>query len=250
MQYPKTTINLILILLAAVRVHCWCSEPVSWDLSVTHCGKYVWRGIPQTTGSALQPSLTLAHGSGLSASIWINHDVDSKDTTEKNYMLSYAWSQPNGTELSLSCVRYVFLGSAVADTTELAASSKFGSRPEFEILAYYDVDKADGLYVSAGIYQQLKVFGALFGKELQPELSARVGLASANHNAYWFGVDKATLNDLCVALSWPVYANRATTVTLSTTLSTIVSSSLRAALRGQELDPTNFYVSLNVTVGM
>ena len=117
--------------------------------------RYVWRGITLTEGPVLQPSVTIAHDSGISLELWGNVDLsDDNDTqwklNETRIVFDYS-RQLGGVELGAGLVEYLFPNTPFPGTREvyLRLGIEALVSPELEI--YYDFDEIDGAYARVAL---------------------------------------------------------------------------------------------------
>ncbi|MCL5103377.1 MAG: hypothetical protein M1133_04600 [Armatimonadetes bacterium] len=226
------------------------AEGISAKLDIAYVSKYIWRGNVLNPDSAVQPSLTFSHPSGLSFNWW--GSMDSTDIagergnfTEHDYTLNYAW---NAGEKSMNAgyVYYAFPNTLFASTQEVYASACLGGPLSPTLSANYDFDEARGAYVAlaAGYCCKFPSSKALANPMT---LSAKLGFGTASYNKfYFFGNDKAALTDFVVGASVPIEAGNLT-FTPSVSYSTVVDGGLRDSLSAGGVRADNFVAGLTVS---
>ncbi len=234
--------KMALVLVLAVLFICSVSvsaeaekEKLGFGISADYFGKYIWRGQNLNDDSVFQPSIS-ANYAGLTAAIWgsfdlTNYNGNSGDFSELDYSLDYSGSLPgvDGVGYSIGAIYYDFPGSAIKDTTELYWALAFDLPLSPSITVYHDVDEAEGSYVLLG-------FGHSIDKitELSPdcavgmELGASLGWGSGSYNKYYWGTDQSKMQDLALALSFPMVIGQGWTLTPSLNYITLLSDKLRA----------------------
>lgn len=194
---------------------------VSARFELAWASRYVWRGIPQTKSWALQPSVTLAHESGLSFNYWASRDADKADFTENDYTLSYS-RQAGETTVNAGVVHYAFPNTSSPATSEVYVGLANGGAFSPSLTVNWDFDEADGVYAAVGVSRSVPVSNG--ARELQ--FTARLGGATARYNGYWFGVHSAALSDVYVGTSLPFRVGEVT-LTPSLGWSSLISKKLR-----------------------
>ncbi len=210
--------------------------------------KYVWRGIVLTDDPVMQPALTV-DWFGFSLNIWGNMDLTGVNDNrgqfnEVDFTLSYA-HQFGPVEASIGVVHYYFPNTAFDQTTEVFAGLAL---PDVllspSVTAYFDVDEADGWYVSADVGHSFEL-PPLFGRfDCSLDLTGGLGFASSKHNDFYFGVDESGWNDFHSSVSLPVKLNHWLTVTPLVSFTSVIDSSLRRAV----VDDDNVVYGVNLTI--
>lgn len=237
-QGKKTT----LVLAVAVLFICCGSasaeaekETLGFAFSADYFGKYVWRGQNLNDDPVFQPSISVSYGD-LTATIWGSFDLsnytgNSSDFYELDYSLDYSGSLPGfeGVGYSIGVIYYDFPGSTIKDTTELYWGFVFDLPLSPSITVYHDVDESEGSYVSLG-------FGHSIDKiaELSPdlpigmEISVSLGWGSGSYNKYYWGTDQSKMQDLTLAVSFPMEIGGGWTLAPSLNYVTLLSDDIRA----------------------
>jgi len=212
---------------------------IASKLDVAYVGRYIWRGIPQTSKAALQPSLTVSHKSGLSFNFWASQDVDVQKVTENDYTFNYAWTA-KGLGMNAGYIYYAFPNTSYLSTSEVYASVAFPVFLTPTLSINYDIDEADGFYASLGAG-----YGFALGGKSAPTLSVsgKVSFSSGSYNDFWFGEDKSALSDLYLSASLPIILSEKTTLTPAISYSSILDSELSEKVA----DPDNLVGSLTLS---
>jgi hypothetical protein len=209
------------------------------SLSVDALSAYVWRGQVLNDEAVLQPSLTVAKG-GFSINWWgslnltDNVTEDAGEFSEHDIGVTYASTCPfTGADVSLGVVRYDFPNAAVAEATGVDALVKsteeaqltvgFGDCPaEPKLLVAYDFGEAEGFYGKLSISHSFEA-----NKQASVDLGASVAYATADYNAYYFGVDDDALNDATVSLAVPIALTDALSVSPTVTYAKLLDSDIQ-----------------------
>jgi hypothetical protein len=164
---------------------------------------YVWRGQVLNDEAVFQPALNLTKG-GLGLNVWGNFNLtdsvtEDPDFSEIDLTLSYG-GKAGVVGYGVGLIEYLFPNSTLATdeggvgypgTRELYASLSLPELPVIPALSVYrDIDEADGTYAAVSVaYSQSLVAKLTLG------LSASLGMADADYNSFYFGVDESALND-------------------------------------------------------
>ncbi|MBU0678129.1 MAG: TorF family putative porin [Verrucomicrobia bacterium] len=143
------------------------SEAAEATVGADFMSAYVWRGLTFNDGFVIQPSIDVAHDSGLSFNTWGNWDVDDYDGAVENndfqeidLTVSYAVPLESDTiEATVGVIDYSFPGAAAESTAEAFVSLAFNliESVSLGLDAYYDFDEVDDFYASASIGLSLPV---------------------------------------------------------------------------------------------
>ena len=215
------------------------SEPTELEFGVdlTYVPTYIWRGLVADRSSAMQPSLTVAGDSGVSANIWGNMD-NGERFNEMDYTVDYAWSRgPTG--LSAGVIHYTFPNTGVTSTSELYLGASLDAPLSPSAVVYYDCNEADGFYVSLGGSHSVEM---PLGKEKSTtlDLSANLGYGSSKYNAFYFGSSKSAFTDVLLGASIPFALGENSTLTPGIYYSSVLDGDLRDTVTY----PDNFYVGV------
>lgn len=227
------------------------SSAISTNLDLAYVSKYVWRGLALNPDPALQPSLTFTHSSGASFNTWgsmdttnvgeqIGYGDKSGSFTEIDYTLSYAWA--GKFKYTAGLVDYTFPHTGFDSTTEAYASVCFGGALSPSLSVNYDFDEVEGYYASLSFSYACALSPA---RKTATSLNfgARVSYASANYNAFYFGVDKGALTDLLLSASVPFPLTDKLSLTPAVYYSMVLDSDLRDAVN----KPDNFVAGLTLS---
>lgn len=184
-----------------VRAGEEAATPATATADLVGLSAYVWRGQVLNDEAVLQPSFTLGK-SGFTINTWGNMNLtdavteDAPDFSELDLTLSYAKTVGN-VGLGAGFIEYTFPNTAVAGTRELYASLALPNLVVVPTLAvYYDFDEADGVYGNFSLgYSRSLCNKTTLG------LFASLGMATADYNMFYFGVDEDALNDVNVGAS-------------------------------------------------
>lgn len=183
---------------------------------------YVWRSLTFNDGVVVQPSIDVAHPSGLGFNVWGNFDMDDykgavekREFSEVDLTVSYALPLEGPFSVEVGVVEYLFPkegnytaelpeGHAevepVKDTDTREVYLSLGVEPvdglELGINVYYDVDEVDGIYGDAGI-----AYGYDLTEALSLEASAKIGVADKKFAEYYAGGTEGGFFDWNASLS-------------------------------------------------
>jgi hypothetical protein len=179
---------------------------VSVDADLPLYSAYVWRGQVLNDEPVFQPALNLTKG-GFGFNAWGNcnltdTDMGKPDFSEIDLTLSYG-RKVEQVGYGFGLIEYLFPHQTLSEGDRIIAYP--GTRevyirlslPDLAVVptisVYRDIDEAKGTYASAGLS-----YSREFGKKLTFELTASLGIADKDYNAFYFGVDKTLLNDLTI----------------------------------------------------
>lgn len=215
---------------------------------------YVWRGQVLNDEAVFQPALNMTKG-GLGLNVWGNFNLtdaasDDPEFSEIDLTLSYG-GKVGSVGYGVGVIEYLFPNTTV--TTDAGSSALPGTRelyvslslPDLPIVpavsVYRDVDEADGTYAS---------FSAGYCKSLADKLclglSASIGMADADYDRFYFGVDEAALNDANVGatLSYALLSNL--TVTPGVQYTWLLDGDIKDGAEGLYKDTSEFVGSLKL----
>lgn len=160
-----------------------------------------WRGINWTDGFVFQPNFWLTNGV-FTFDVWGNMDLSDKNNaagefSRVNYTVSVN-PQTDMVHFNFGATHYTFPSITGADTTEIFAGAKFIALPfDPSITVFWDVDAAEGAYISLG------AGGTLFGNNDITGLDwvLNLGLATDGYNDLYFNSDSFAFNDLSLEVS-------------------------------------------------
>jgi len=220
------------------------NRTISTRLDAAYVSRYVWRGIPQTSSGAVQPSLTFAHSGGLSYNFWASYDLDKSDFTEHDHTLNYSWSAGRAT-MNAGYIYYAFPNTSYLSTSEVYASACFGGALSPTISVNCDIDEAEGFYAGLSASHAWPI--AIARARTPLSLSAKLSFSSASYNKYWFGKDESTISDLYVSAAIPTAVSDCATLTPSLSYYTIIDGDLRDGLSAMGLDSHGFICGLTAS---
>ncbi len=249
--------SVVLCILGGLIVSAFAQEnteeptpTITANLDVVYMSKYIWRGLTLNPDPAIQPSLTISHKSGLSYNFWgsidttnagedIGYGDKSGEFTEIDHTLSYCWSKKS-ISMSAGLIHYTFPNTYFDSTNELFISAGFSGILSPVIGINYDVDEADGAYLTLAGSHSIKV-GSPNIDSLN--LSARIGFGTASYNKFYFGVDKSALTDLLLGASLPIKVGEKVSITPSAYYSIVLDNELRDAVS----KPDQFFGGVSVS---
>ncbi|MDD5434710.1 MAG: hypothetical protein PH343_04710 [Nitrospira sp.] len=136
--------------------------PFHIGLDVTVASKYIWQGLDYSNGKPVtQPELSVTY-KDLSATVWLNYDMDTKEWNEMDIILKYSKELGN-VSISGGYSHYNYphrTGWEPSQDIFIDVSSKSLLNPSLSV--HYDFGAGDGLYYSAGIGHDLEtILGTL-----------------------------------------------------------------------------------------
>jgi uncharacterized protein (TIGR02001 family) len=143
---------------------------VEYDLMIASA--YVWRGLTFTDGAVFQPSVGVAHSSGVSLDVWGNLDLsDANDLSgefqEVDLTVAYALPISSIVGLELGYIEYLFPNNVGPSTREVYLSTNLDLVVNPFAAVYYDFGEIDDYYAQLGLSH---------GHELEAALSWEVAL--------------------------------------------------------------------------
>jgi uncharacterized protein (TIGR02001 family) len=180
----------------------WAEEKVSVEVTADFFSKYVWRGQNLTDDWVFQPGVSATYR-GLTAGVWGSLDLtDENDQSgefiEYDWYLDYSGQINDTVGYSIGAIYYYF--PSIGTTTELYWGFNLDVPASPSITVYHDVDEADGIYVSLGVGHSIEATEKI---PVGIDLSAAIGWGDKKYNEYYWGTDKAELNDLVLSVGLP-----------------------------------------------
>jgi len=172
-------------LLAGLLLAASESDAAEASVGADIVSAYVWRGITFNDSLVVQPSVDVAHPSGLSFNIWGNFDASAGDTDGDGVKdvpsgdfqeidLTVSYGVPvELLDVSVGLIDYSFPGGGRSTTEAFAsAGSGLGDFLSLGLSCYYDFDEVEDYYLSLELGAALPVKeGVSFG------LDASIGYA-------------------------------------------------------------------------
>ena len=246
--------SLVVILVVAGFSHiALAEETIRLDLSLDYYSKYIWRGQNYNDDPVFQPSISASYGN-LTSTIWGSFDLsnytgNSGDFYELDYSLDYSGSVPGfeGVDYSIGVIYYDYPGSTIKDTTEIYWGLAFDLPLSPSITVYHDVDESEGSYISLGFGHSIdKIVELGPERAVGMEISASLGWGSGSYNKYYWGTDQSKMQDLTLAVSFPMEIGGGWTLTPSLNYVTLLSDDIRATdINRRESD--YFFTGLSLT---
>jgi uncharacterized protein (TIGR02001 family) len=249
----KHSIIVLLILAGLGTAHAMevASQEISMDFSIDFMSKYVWRGQTITNGWAMQPGFS-ATWNGLTAGIWNSTDMCDNGTsgqggagnwsfTEFDFYVDYSNTIPGMEDLGYSAgyIFYYFPGKdiAVQNTSEIYGGLSYDTILNPSVTVYYDIAKADGFYVNAGVSHSIDDIKIAEELPVGCDMGLSVGWGDSSYNNWYWNGDATTnkpgngLNDLVVSVGFPI-AFDSWTFTPSFQYVTLLGGSIRELTAG------------------
>lgn len=177
---------------------------VSADLPVLSA--YVWRGQVLNDEAVFQPALNLTKGN-FGLNVWANYNLtdavgDAGEDSEVDLTASYG-RKLGPVQVGVGIIDYLFPnqtlvvesnGAAYPSTREVYLSLSLPDLPVVPTVSVYrDIDEGDCTYASFGLaYSHAVMDKTTLG------LSASLGAGDKDYNTFYFGVDKAKVEDASV----------------------------------------------------
>ena len=189
----------------------FAEDRIDLELTADFFSKYVWRGQNLVDDSVFQPGLSASYG-GITAGIWgsmelTNVNGNNDEFTEVDYSLDYSSDIPrlSGIGYSVGLIYYDFPNTKIKETIEVYLGLNFDLPASPSITCYYDLDEAEGMYVSLAAGHSIENI-----VEFDPEvpvgmdISAGFGWGSSSYNKYYWGINQSELNDFVLSASFPI----------------------------------------------
>ncbi|HLP02409.1 MAG TPA: hypothetical protein VK163_10320 [Opitutaceae bacterium] len=156
-------------LLATAHAEDTQPEPVlSFSGNTALWSRYMWRGLRFSNGSVWQSTLTAAHKSGVSLSLWKNYDFDTHRLNEVDCTIDYAFSV-EGIACNLGWNHFGVIDGADSDEIYLLAA---WTKANWTIACagYVDITYGDGAYTQVGVTRSFS-----FGESTTLKITANAG---------------------------------------------------------------------------
>jgi hypothetical protein len=207
----KHAVMCIVMLVTVAGVSAQDEPALGFDFGADYVGKYVWRG-QKLADQSFQPYAGFSYGS-LSGSVWASIDAsnvngNSGEATEVDYSLDWTDVLPGVESLSYSAgiINYTFPNTTTNSTLELYVGLSADVLLSPSITAYFDVDEAEGTYLSFGVGHSFESIAVISGDiPVGLDLGASLGWGDGDYNDfYWAAGTGSGLNDLVVSASLPM----------------------------------------------
>jgi len=221
-----TTLALTFCLIVSSTSMAQDSANARLDAEVTWASNYTWRGLLLTDGAVLQPSATIGIA-GFSVNFWGNLDLSDVNGTENKFNeIDFTGSYSMDLDLATveaGVIYYTFPNTDFDSTFEIFAGLSFNLPFNPSVTVYQDFDLVEGTYVSAGISQnfledQYSQYISVF---------ATLGWGTAEHNAFYYGVDVSGFTDFQVGSSVVIAVSDSLFITPAIMWTTFVSEDIR-----------------------
>ena len=181
----------------------WAEGDVSVEVTADFMSKYVWRGINVTDDWSFQPGVSATYG-GFTAGVWGALDMtdendESGEFIEYDWYVDYSGQISDTIGYSVGAIYYYFPSVDPSSTTEVYGGLSFDVIANPSLTVYYDIDEADGAYVSLGV-------GHTIESDDLPcaiDLGATLGWGDSSYNDFYWGTDGGELNDLVLSAAFP-----------------------------------------------
>ena len=210
-------------------------DRIDFDITVDYFGKYIWRGQNLSDDPVFQPGLSVSY-KGLTAAIWGNMDLtningNTGDFSELDYSIDFSAPLPGvkGVGYSLGVIYYDFPGTLTKDTTEIYAGLEFELPFNPSITVYHDIDEAEGSYVSLGFAHSIETIVELSQDwTVGMDIGVNFGWGSSSYNKYYWATEQSKIQDLTLAVSFPMEIWNNWTLAPSLNYVTLLSDDIRA----------------------
>lgn len=206
--------------------------PVTALAEATVLNGYVWRGQVMNDAAVLQPSFTLGKGA-FTINTWGNLNLtdavteDAPDFSELDLTFSYS-KTVGAVALGAGLIEYSFPNTTFANTREVYASIGLPTLPVVPSLSvYYDFDEADGVYGLLSL-----AYSHSITEKATLALFASLGAATAEYNAFYFGVDESALNDANVGATLSIPVTKQLTITPGVQFTTLPDGDIKDGASG------------------
>lgn len=226
----STALGMGIILFGCVAAYA--ESPLSFEVTADYMSKYIWRGQDFTDEPVLQPGASVTY-ENLTLGIWGNLETtdvsgNSGAFTELDYYVDYSASVPGLENLGYS-VGYIYYdfpevpATLPGVTEEVYVGLSYDTFLSPSATVYFDIDEADGYYVSLGIEHTVEnVIG-----EIGADLSASLGYGDKDYNNYYWVVPSSKVNDLVVGVGFPFEVGKVS-VTPSVTYIALLDNAIKA----------------------
>lgn len=202
-------VSCVVLALVGMSSVAWAEGAVTVGVGADVLSKYVWRGQNLVDGAVFQPSVSASY-KGLTGSVWGNLDLTDKNNnsgnfTEVDYTLDYSGAFPGVEKLgySVGAIYYDFPNTGLNGTTEVYLGFGLDVPASPAVTVYYDVDEADGMYLSLSAGHSIEKLG---DSPVGLDLGASLGWGNKTYNGFYWGTNSSELNDLVLSAGFPFEA--------------------------------------------
>jgi len=239
----------VLMCLLILGTSAYALDGVDFEITADYNGKYIWRGQNLDDDPAFQPGIS-ATFKGFTAGIWGSMETtdifgNSGEFTEVDYYVDYSADVPGveGLGFSVGAIYYDFPNTTLLSTTEVYWGLSLDTFLSPSVTFYYDIDEAEGLYISAGIGHTIEL-----GEDAPAiDLSASYGWGNSDYNSYYWGLTDSLSNDILLSAALPFEVG-GWSVTPSVNYSILVDSDIKDS-DVYSTDNSEFYVGIGLSKG-
>lgn len=235
---------LTLSIFASLTPFATAADKPEFEVTVDLASNYVWRGQVLSDGVVFQPGIGGSYA-GFSLGFWGNMALgsgeDKRDLNEVDTTLAYGFDAGK-VDLEFGFIHYNFPHTEVRGTTEAYASVGINDLPvTLGFAFYYDIDEADGAYVSASVGRSLYE-----GDKVAVEAGLSAGWATSGYNNYYFGVEESAFNDANLYVSSNYSLGKGLGLGLSAQYTWLPDSEIEAAAGEAYFDDSKFVLLLGL----
>lgn len=229
----KIMVSIVGIMAAGTLAYADSGITVSAEVPVV--SSFTLRGRVFQDNVVYQPNVTVNKQVGnttLFVNDWENVNFDRSHGNIFNETdLTFGGITPINKDISVNygLINYIYSDMLITapvvieDTREVylgVTTTYLGINPNATV--YYDVEQANGGYIVFGINH---LFGISKNGSMVADTS--IGMADGNYNAFYFGVDKAQLNDWSSGLTYSYSINKKATISTGLRYSYIIDDEIR-----------------------
>lgn len=182
-------------------------RPARFEAEVDFSSRYVWRGIANSSGSVMQPSINFLVRPDLSVNYWGNCNLNTESgvrrCNESNLTITYS-REWNKITFEPSVQSYLYPDNPDTAEAILAVTYPLKSTEVFTRHAFDLVSFRGSYFGEAGIGWQKE-----FGRRLELSASVSAGWGNSRFNDAYLGLATSTFSVVSanVAVSWRVAGN-------------------------------------------
>lgn len=185
------------------------AEDLSYGADIGMFSKYLWRGVEQTSGTAVQGDLSAAYG-GLSGSVWLSNSYPSgnpqtlgKSVVEADWTLDYSGSYSK-VGYSVGAIDYTYLYDSGSNFPEIYLGLSYDAPVSPSVKVSYTAASSNNkVYLAGDTWVDVGLSGSAMGVDLSGTISYAHWKKDATYRPIVAGLDtwKSGFNLITLGMS-------------------------------------------------
>ena len=233
--------------------------PPSVSASANASSAYLFRGVPQVDALVLQAdldaSITDTTGGTYRLSTWVNVDGSNNtgdavfprnnggEVTEIDFVQEYS-REFDGWSGAVGLTSYHYPDGVGPSTNELYVAATLDGPLSPTLVANYDFDVVDGLYVQAGLSQEWEL-----SEDLVLDAGVSLGFADSDQGRFYWGDHSSGLSHIEGVIGVSQAYSEHVTLFVRGHGASILSNDYEDALDMAHIDTDNLWVTVGATLG-